>query len=226
MIIVDSGEKEYVLAAFNEAKVEYVVQEIRVRGTRVGDFTNTDRTFLIEHKSLKDCYNSLMRKGRLYKQLGYMHDLFNGHRFLVVDCTLLDLAKFAIKHLNRIGLQNKIPGVIASIYSLPRACTSSNVHFVSSGSIQATVKIVDDLDRHGLDKPKEVYIKRNLVHDDERLAVISGIRGVGQKTGGTLLNLFGSVDGIVTAIKETPETVLGIPGIGPKTLARLKEVLL
>jgi len=109
VIVIDSGEPEHVFEAFDEKGIPYIKAEIRfyfcencgkvytanpeicdecgetrITSERVGDFTNTNRTFLVERKTPADFVSSMLDKS-LHSQAARMAKYFAGWKFVFLE---------------------------------------------------------------------------------------------------------------------------------------------
>lgn len=237
-LIIDKYEKPYVVRAFNKAGISYKVEEIYVmfgdEKIQVGDFTNTEKSFIVERKRLDDLWNS-MCDYRIYKQLDKMYQTFSSNKYLLLEGgaqlffdsynPFEDFDTETITSNTKSPLANLLdahPHKLAWILSIIGECASREIGFIQTWDINETVQFIDQINKGAGKSPKvraKKKVIKNLTIDENILTTISGI---GKGRARALMDEYGSLKNLVTYVRSLDEDSKDIKKY--KILKRLKEV--
>lgn len=211
MIVIDSGEKAYVRAAFDKQKIPYVVEQITFHGDvynpnkRVADFTNTERAFIIERKSAHNLVSTILNQEEYTTQNLKMATLFDGPRYLIVEGDIW--AEFMANADKLAFLESRYL----------RYATSYGINIIMSANVEQTARFVKDIDRTQGLPPPDVHVNK-VKTSDPRLTLLQAFPKVGPQIAANLLNAFKSVKNIINATEKELKTV---DKVGPKIAKRI-----
>ncbi len=207
-LIIDSGEKEEVVLAAVKLGKEFDVQEIKIAGVRVGDFTDANMTFLAERKTIWDLASSLKTK-RLQDQLWKMVELFEGPKFLIVEGGVSKSAKGN-------------PDIRSYIYSVRGIVPHYNVHLIETMDTEDTISAVDWISREAYFKPGPVAKKAHApAQTDPRLISLLAIKGLGLTNAMALMERHGSLAAIGAVAMEEDLRPFFVGKIGRKIAQKI-----
>jgi ERCC4-type nuclease len=237
-IIIDKFEKPYVMRAFDKAGVSYKVEEIFVEfdgeKIQVGDFTNTEKSFIVERKRVDDLWNS-MCDYRIYKQLDKIHQSFDTQKYLILEGGVFlfhdsynpfqDFDAETTQTDAKSPLANLLdahPNKIGWILSIIEECVRRNICFLQTWNLNETVQFIEQINKGAGKSPKLRAKKKtikNLTIDENILTTISGI---GKGRAKQLMDEYGSLKNLIIYLRsldiDSPELKKY------KIIKRLKEV--
>lgn len=203
-VLVDPRERDVAKA------LESLGMDVTVRVLEVGDYVVSDRVG-IERKTADDLVNSIVNPDReLFRQIS---DLSRSYDRPVLILEGRDLYARQIH-------PNAVRGALASIavdYGVPIIPTADQSE---TASVIALLARREQTSAGREFKPHGKKTARTLKEQQEYL--ISAIPGVGSAAARSLLKHFGSVEAVMTA---TPEKLMEADGVGPKTAARIRELV-
>jgi len=181
--------------------------EIEVKQLKIGDYLIHPDT-LVERKTTRDFAVSIL-DGRLFNQA---YKLAEQTEYPII---IIEGESFADAGL---PIHN-IKGALISLAQTFR------IPFLRTKNHEDTAWHFNQLhlqrDRIGSNRGVRRSYKPKRI-ENQKKAVLKTLPGIGEKIAHALLEKFGSVSDVVSARKEE---LLAVPGIGPKTLARINSVL-
>jgi len=251
--VIDSGEKQYVFDAFEELGVPYIKAEIKfyhckackkvdfkpfeecpncggrqIISERAGDYTNTNRTFLVEKKKPQDFVASMLDKS-LHDQAAKMARYFEGWKFLFLEGFISVMAD---------DPHNK--NLRGWIKSMRVTLRQYDICMWQIDDIYEVVRELERLDKKCGEAPQihETLDDKYTGWSDQK-KIICKLLDVSNKKADTLLEIFNSPWEIFKAIIESGvlytrtgnlKGVIGafenVKGFGPKFIQKNKEMLL
>lgn len=195
MIIIDSHEKKAQLIA--KSVFDFKIEKIKEDAEDCGDFTNEDRTFIIERKEVSDFLNSLMSK-RLFNQIKKMQLLKNP--ILIVEGDFKQLCRDNDRQENYM------------LSTLMEIKFRTGVDVLLTQDLMQTLKFVRVIDKHSrgnISEVREVFLR--FKDPNPSVAFLSSLPGVGASLAKRLIEYFGSPRNVLNASKEM---LMEVPGIG------------
>jgi hypothetical protein len=189
------------------------VEQIRFDGTRIGDITNSTRSFLVERK-----HDDFWNLAHTQKQLDNMNTLTGVRLFLWIQGTheeWLESYEQACKMAKKGGF---MPPSMSWGMSLICANSLYQDLSVSFLSIPAMVSIALAMDQHAQANEGMLLIRKTPKMESTFLTLLCSIKGIGKKKGEALLDTFGSPIQVFLAEDEELATVSGIGPVAIKTI--------
>jgi len=217
-LIVDSREPIKVRRILKTLGVKFIVRKLDA-----GDY-ETDHC-IFERKTVEDFFQSIqgnrIREGaQLFDQLDRLVDYAErAHKipFVCITGSFVELEKRALRYGYKINYE-AVYGAIASI--LVRYGVNV-LHLAGDAQMfKVIMKIEEKIAEGKLGVPHRAVFRR--IHRDRRIAHIANCLRVSPKVAERLFKRFGGLYGVLTA---SDQELLGINGIGPVTLARIKALL-
>jgi ERCC4-type nuclease len=194
-------------------------QECEHKSLRIGDFTNTSRSFIAERKRVDDFYAS-MADGRLYNQARKMYSYCSGLKVIILEGMggmsyiedghnpfekieedlKEEYAKSPIQQL--IDMK---PDKADWIWGIIKDMASCEVALVQSWNLEETVRIVEQISAGSGTEPKVRAIPKKvpgLSIDEQILTVLPGI---GKARAQNMIAQYGSLKKVITSIREMPK---------------------
>jgi len=234
MIIEDSGEKEKdhktrIGAVFNQRNIPYKREWIVLKNEdgedeRCGDYTDEEKTFLVERKSTMDYLGSLL-SGHLWEQLARMAELFPGPKYLLLEGDWDGLLDYALKSFSNTGIYCNLIASRQKLVKFNIGLIQTIDEFDSARELQYLsfyAKNVEDF-KIGVEKKWVRRVK------DERVRLLMRLPGIGdnEKKAQFILGIYGTVLNFInvihTDIKEVIKTLKG-HRIGKITLQKLDKL--
>ncbi|WP_094227195.1 DEAD/DEAH box helicase [Methanolobus psychrotolerans] len=204
-IIVDQREMRSPVARNLDRKGT----EIIVRTLEVGDYILSDR-IAVERKESQDFVSSLIEQ-KLFEQIANLSRVYD-KPILVVEGDNL----FNCRGIN----PNAIHGALASI-SLDFGVSL----FYTRDAEDTAAMLVQIAKREQTDEKREVNMhgkKSAPMLPQQQEYIVSSISDIGPKAARNLLHRFGSVENVM---KASYEELLTVDNIGPKTAAKIREIV-
>jgi ERCC4-type nuclease len=183
--------------------------EVRVERLPAGDY-HVDGRLLVERKSLRDFAASLV-DGRLFKQAVRLARAGSGRVALVLEGRGADLAQTGV---SREALQGALISisVVLGIPVLRALDTEETARLIVYAAGQLRREAAGALPRAGW-RPKGKRARQ--------LYVLQGVPKIGPARAASLLNAFGSIEGVFTADESD---LASLPGIGPSTAKAIRWI--
>ena len=203
-IIVDSRESRSGLALLlAELGADVVSEELEC-----ADYVLAEG-FGVERKAANDFVASIMDR-RLFSQAATMKEAYK--RVVIV-------VEGSLQNLRSAIAPEALQGAISWLTVL------EGIHVVATGSTRETAQILMTMQRHAIEglgydialrggKPKDRTVQARYL--------VEGLPGVGPGAAAKLLAHFGSAHEVFSA---SPESLRAVAGIGPKTIAAIRETL-
>jgi Fanconi anemia group M protein len=206
-VLVDRREMRSAVAK----ELERLGTSIELKTLQVGDYVLSDRV-CVERKTTDDFLSTLVDGQRdLFGQLSDLRRSFD-RPILVVEGSGL--------YTKRRVHPNAIRGALGSIavdFGLPIIPTESAED--TAAFLYAVAKREQEGGRHS---PAMHGRKSSLTLKEQQEYLISSVSNIGPVVAKRLLRHFGSVQNVINA---PPKDLMAVPGIGPKTATRIREVV-
>lgn len=203
-IIVDSRESRSGLAQMLQARgAEVVVEELET-----ADYVLADG-LAVERKAASDFVTSITGK-RIFEQLATMKATY-ARAFIVVEGDLFS-TRSAIAEDALLGAMSYISVI-------------ENVPILTTANTAQTASLLMTMQRHALEGLGYEIALRGSKPKDRKAQVqylVEGLPGIGPAAAKKLVAHFGSAQAIFSA---SPELLRQCAGVGPKTVAAIREVL-
>lgn len=206
-IIADTKESNsgIIRALKSREDVDLIVQDLEV-----GDYILDDAGLIIERKEATDFVNSLITDKRLFSQAENLSQASNR------GCIIIEGDLF--------GTRSKIhPNALIGAISYLNVLLGLTI--LPSKNAKQTEQFLHTMARHAQEGLGYEVSLRGTTPKHAGLAcqfLIEGLPGIGPVAAQKLLNHFGTPRNVMTA---APEEMKAVPGIGPKTIARIQELL-
>lgn len=253
MIVIDSGEPQSVVDRFEEREIPYIQMEIRfhhckdckeiwlekedicpncssdnIKSERVADFTNTERTFIVERKTTGDFVGSLLDHS-LEDQAARMAKYFKGKKFLFLQGFISVMAE---------DPRNK--NIKPWICSMRTTLTQYNIYMWQMDDLDMLINELIKLDNKcGKDPQIHDKIDDKYTGWSDGKKMICKLLGVSNKNADVLIENFGSPFDVFNAILTSQITYTktgnpkgltgpldGIKGFSHKFVAKNKKLLM
>jgi Fanconi anemia group M protein len=195
MIIIDSHEKKAQVLA--KSYFNFKIEKIKEDDGDCGDFTNEDKTFIVERKEVKDFLNSIMDKS-MFNQIRKMQLMKNP--ILIVEGDLEQLCR-ENKHQKNY--------ILSTLFEIMFRC---GLMVILTKDLIQTLEFLMFIDKHSrgdIKEVREVFLRFKLPNPKE--VVLASIPGVGPRLAKRLMEYFGSPRNVLNASKEM---LMEVPGIG------------
>lgn len=221
MIIIDSREPSFVIDEFNKLGIPYKVENIEVelgnKIANVGDFTDDDRSIIIERKRVDDFYNSMV-DGRLYDQLQKMDQFFEKQKYLILEgyneLKYFQDSLFDDFDCNNRELSTRSPiSQVINLHPLKKQwvlsqiklCAEFNVALLQTYDLTETVIFVEQLcegagQEPGL-RPSPKPVKTFNIEEN----ILMMFDQIGKKRCKKILKRFGSLPNLIEFLKQDSE---------------------
>ncbi len=203
-LIVDSRESTSgLIELLTERGAEVVMEELEC-----ADYILADG-IAVERKTAEDFAGSIMDR-RLFVQIGMLKDAYE-QVYIVVEGDPFD-TQSAIS-------PDAIIGAMSYISVIER------IPVISTGNALHTAEMLLTMQRHaieGLGYEVPLRASKPKTRETQAQFLIEGLPSVGPTAAKKLLKHFGSAIAVFSA---TPEQLKKIPGVGPKTIQTIREVL-
>lgn len=207
MIIVDDRENKKVQNALRKYFPDLIVMRLDY-----GDVVDTEKSIVIERKKDLDLSSSI-DDGRLPDQSKGMKDNFE-HAYIIKIGTYENVRKN--RYHQKMSVNRFIGGETDCLCydGIPVCQVENDSQFA---------RYCDSIFRKmGTRRPKKFIKKRRKNKNDQKLSVLFGVEGLGEKRCRALLKYFKTIGAICRA---TEEELMDVPGIGKKRAVQIKKVL-
>ena len=210
MIVVDANERDTIPNQLSSLGAGYTRDVIYVDGETCGDYTNTERGWIVERKTAFDYKNSLISK-HLYVQLEKMTK-FDGPKYLIFEGDFDAL----IDSMNNKGLKALLkvfPLRLAHIYG---------VHWIETCDALETAETLLMIEKYykGIKEPSLKFEPITTKHTkDERIRNLLTVPRLGEKNATTFINELGSIQNIIDTARNNPKFLMEIGNrVGPSVI--------
>jgi len=217
-LIVDSREPPKMRRILRTLKIPFVVRKLDAGDYEIGECVFERKTLMDFVQSIRG--NSMRVGGRIFDQMDTLMEYCEENNkipFLMVSGELADLEEIFAKFGREVNL-NAIYGAIASIvvrYGINVIQCRGDAELV-----EVMLKIATKVHEGKLGLPHRKSFRK--VHRNRKVAHIANVLRVGPKVAERLYKKFGGIYGVLMA---SDQELLGVEGIGPVTLARIKALL-
>lgn len=203
-IIVDSRESNSGMAGLLSARgAEVVIEELEC-----GDYILAE-SFAVERKTAVDFVASILDR-RIFSQIAILKATYSK------ICVLVEGDVFSTRSAIT---EDSLQGALSYLSVI------ENVSLISTKSVAQTASMLLTMQRHAVEGlGYEIPLRGAKPKDRKPQAqfLVEGLPGIGPAAAKKLLTHFGSAIAVFTA---TPEQLKAVPGIGPKTIASMREAL-
>lgn len=204
-IVIDHREVRSQVAR----ELEKLGAEIDVKTLEVGDYVVSER-IAIERKSAEDFVNSLLNN-TLFEQISNISRSYEKPALLIEGGGLFSARQISPKAIHGTLASIGIDFGVSIFYTRDAEDSAMLIHTLAK--------------REQSDEPREIKLhgkKASQMLSEQQEYIVSAISEIGPKAAKTLLQHFGSVENVM---KAEYEELIKVPKIGPKTAARIREVV-
>lgn len=204
-IVIDHREVRSQVAR----ELEKLGAEIDVKTLEVGDYVVSER-IAIERKSAEDFVNSLLNN-TLFEQISNISRSYEKPALLIEGGGLFSARQISPKAIHGTLASIGIDFGVSIFYTRDAEDSAMLIHTLAK--------------REQSDEPREIKLhgkKASQMLSEQQEYIVSAISEIGPKAAKTLLQHFGSVENVM---KAEYEELIRVPKIGPKTAARIREVV-
>lgn len=207
MIIIDVQEPDKIKKAFKKLKIPF-----KVKPLKVGDFTNTRDTFIAERKSLNDFWSSMVDH-RIDAQPKEMYEMYKSNRYVFVE----------VGSLADLSFVKRKPGWIYSKFGEIENWKCNFREYLDEYDLARKLQALDIY----LGRERVVRERRKVIKGiPKEQQVLASFDNVGKKRAKLWLKELGSLNQIFIDVTNGGKKSLKIKGIGPKTISKMKNVIL
>ncbi len=204
MIVIDSNERKTIDKVLKSQKIPFTREVLTITNDEgkeegCGDYSNTERGFLVERKTAID-YRESLKSGHLEIQLARMMN-FDGPKFVLFEGDLDALIDTTLSKGLKI-LMRVFPFRLAHVYG---------VHWIHCYDSIETVDALVTLDRYyrGIKTPhikfESIYMKNSV---DERIRNMLTVPMIGQKNIEIFLKKYKSIHRIAVEARDNPKALM------------------
>lgn len=190
-------------------------QDCEYKSLRIGDFTNTDRSFIAERKRVDDFYAS-MADGRLYNQARKMYKYCTGLKVVILEgmggLTYMEDARNPFDKIEedlkeeyaKSPIQQLIdlkPDKADWIWGMIKDMASCEVALVQSWNLEETVRIVQQISEGSGTEPKVRAIPKKVAGLSLEEQILTVIPGIGKARAQNIIAEYGSLSKMTNAIR-------------------------
>jgi len=216
MIVIDSNERDTVPKQMAALGVGYTRDVIYIDGETCGDYTNTERGWIVERKTAFDYKGSLISK-HIYVQLEKMQG-FDGPKYLIFEGDFDSLIE---------SETNKGLKALMRVFPL-RLAHNYGVHWIECCDALETAETLIMIERYykGIKEPSikfEPTISKQT--KDNRIRNLLTVPRLGESNAITFLNECKSINNIMYMAKYEPKTLMQIGNkVGPKKVQAIVDM--
>ncbi|MFA0823065.1 MAG: DEAD/DEAH box helicase [Methanomethylovorans sp.] len=204
-IVIDHREVRSQIAR----ELEKLGAEIDVKTLEVGDYVVSER-IAIERKSAEDFVNSLLNN-TLFEQVSNISRSYEKPALLIEGEGLFSARQISPKAIHGTLASIGIDFGVSIFYTRDAEDSAILIHTLAKREQSDDLR---EIKLHGK--------KASQMLSEQQEYIVSAISEIGPKAAKTLLQHFGSVENVM---KAEYEELIKVPKIGPKTAARIREVV-
>jgi len=202
---------------YNSHKEKYPhISSIITKHLTVSDLCTSNGLVGVERKSSSDLISSLF-DGRLQQQLHELKQNFTYPHLIITDYTSINDLMYKNPQLH----PNVIIGSLTSVISHSQVPYNFVGPFYTLFTLSLLEKYLDN--KHIIRQKEYTPIRRTSTPNEEKIQIITGIKGIGLRDGTRILEHFNYSIGNI--IKSSTAELEQIPNIGKEKAHKIKEIL-